>query len=283
MTNDSDFFAKEEKEEAGKRERLFRQLTASPLATVVGVIDASGVGGGHSSKDAWWVLRFALAAWRIHGSGLRNEELMVQQRVAEAEVRRWMDRIDAYSIISFRAHLLDDIENSCPQALLVEFINLQVDDAELREVVRQLQVPVTFVDPDFGTFTLDRRVNLYCAETAWKGMPVRLNIDDNGPASVSSALEVARTLWRLQADWDARVRDFAVQELLSLKHEAWLDEDEAEVTPKEFKERMSIEDIAVRADGSFEFWYDDDDLFWGHGIKVEGTLNEGPTGADIVG
>jgi hypothetical protein len=61
-----------------------------------------------------------------------------------------------------------------------------------------------------------------------------------------------------------------------------LREDETPVTPRQFKERMTLESIAVSPNGKFEFTFDDGQLFWGHVIQVSGSLSKGPTNAHIV-
>lgn len=144
-----------------------------------------------------------------------------------------------------------------------------------------MQKPVTFDDPTFGTFTLDRRVDWFTAEVMWNGNRVSLNLAESD--EVHEALAAAHALWQEQREWNRRIRDYAVQELLPLKNEAWLSEDEAELTADEFKDAMTLESITVYPDGSFDFWHDDGDLFWGHSIQISGSLSEGPTDADIPG
>ena len=48
-------------------------------------------------------------------------------------------------------------------------------------------------------------------------------------------------------------------------------------------ERMELESIEVRADGSFQFWFGDGDLFYGHSIWVSGDLENGPNDAAMEG
>ena len=72
-------------------------------------------------------------------------------------------------------------------------------------------------------------------------------------------------------------------EFLGLKNDAWLDEDETKFSKEEFKERLTLNSITVQADGQFEFWYDDGDLFLGHSIRVNGSLSEGPMHAGLEG
>jgi hypothetical protein len=41
--------------------------------------------------------------------------------------------------------------------------------------------------------------------------------------------------------------------------------------------------VTAHPDGSFEFWHDDGDLFYGHSIYIRGSLSGGPNRADIPG
>ena len=48
-------------------------------------------------------------------------------------------------------------------------------------------------------------------------------------------------------------------------------------------ERMELDAVQISADGSFEFWFNDGDLFWGHSIHVTGSLESGPESAQMEG
>ena len=48
-------------------------------------------------------------------------------------------------------------------------------------------------------------------------------------------------------------------------------------------ERMEPESIEVRADGAFEFWFADGEMFYGHSIHVTGNLAGGPCTAQMEG
>ena len=74
-----------------------------------------------------------------------------------------------------------------------------------------------------------------------------------------------------------------MKELLPLKNESWLSDDEAELTAMDFKARMELVSITVGDNGRFEFWHDDGDLFWGHAIQIDGNLRDGLTDAGISG
>lgn len=66
-----------------------------------------------------------------------------------------------------------------------------------------------------------------------------------------------------------KVMEFAAtDDLLKLKNEVWLEEDEDEITKEEFINRIVLENISIYSDGNFDVWYGDGDIFWGHAVKV---------------
>lgn len=266
-----------------KQNRLLQLLAASPEITLLGVVDASGAGGSNTPGEEPWVLRFALVVWHVEGTPVKTEKLTVQRQVTKQELRQYMDRIKPYTVLRIRAHIAEETDIGSPQALLVEIVGMEESDTELNDWVIRLQEPVTVDDDLFGTFTLDRRSKSYTAQTTWRGMPVALSLDAEELEDVRNALKTANKLWQSQDEWDERIRQFAVRELLQLKNDTWLDEGEAKVTPDQFADRMALESVAIYRDGSFEFWHDDGDLFWGHSIMIDGTIADGPTHADIPG
>ena len=58
--------------------------------------------------------------------------------------------------------------------------------------------------------------------------------------------------------------------------EKWNDADE-------FARRILLTEFTVSPGGRFTAWYEDDDMFWGHVITVDGTLKKGPVDAEIQG
>jgi len=254
------------------------KIADSPIVNIFGVVSPGGSCGVFRRNDLW-NFSATLDRWRIVGSELQSEPLGVSREMTESEFERFR-RFDPYAVIHIRARV-GRLENGHNLALLEEFVGLQTADAELNDYAEQLQQPVTFDEPAFGTFTLDRRVDWFSGEVIWNGMPVVLHLTDSN--DVEKSLATARFLWQDQSGWTQRVLDFAVQELLPVKNEGWLEVDEAELSPDEFKERMMLESISVQPDGTFEFWHDDGDLFWGHSIQIRGNLSEGLKYADIPG
>lgn len=276
MADNTDIFAEAER----RQKRLFEQLMAAPISDMLAVVGANGPGAGRSRGEDTWTMSFTVEAWRVGAGEFQKRPLTVCRKVTDEEIKRYQDLIQPYEVIRLKARIVES-NLGAPQALLEAFVGRDFSDAELNRVAQELQKPVTFEDPLLGLFTLDRRVDWFVGTVIWAGQPISLNL--SGSADAQGALKTAHALWQSQAEWNRRVRCFAVEELLPLKNDSWLEEDEAELTPDEFEERMKLESIRVSADGSFDFWHNDGDLFLGHSIQVSGSLSEGPTQADIPG
>jgi hypothetical protein len=253
---------------------------SSPIVDVLGIVDASGVSGGRLTDDPLWSLSLRLSPWRISGGLIQFDELAVTRNVSDEELRRWQEIFSPYSVVRIKARVGESAFG--PQAILEDYGGKVSFDEELNHHAAELQKPVTFKDAQFGTFLLDRRVDWFEAEgVQWNGTAVRLNLSDADEAL--DAIETARALWKDEAAWDRRIRDRIVEELHSLKNDTWLGEDEAELSRDEFLGRIVLDAITVHEDGSFTFWYDDGDLFWGHAIEVYGNLTDGPKSANLAG
>jgi hypothetical protein len=247
--------------------------------TVAGVVHASGAGGARTGGQADWTLQFSLQPWRRADGPLQETQLNVHRRVTEGELDEWMDRVEAYEALRLRVRF----EETGARAELIEILGPADADEELTRRSIELQQPTTIEDEVFGTLVLDRRVDWYETRATWGTTKVQLYVSPDEQGGLQSSLRTAKALWSDQAAWDRRVRDYAVQELLRLKNESWLEEGEAHVSPEQFRSRMTLESLTVYPDGEFEFMHDDGELFWGHAIQVCGDLVDGPNDADIPG
>ena len=164
-------------------------------------------------------------------------------------------------------------------------------DPDLKAILDEQKKPVSTWVEGLGTFTLNRTVDWFEATVDWLGSEIALDFDRGVPEEMASAQETGRALMASQADWDHRVRSYAAQELLSLANDWAADAREEEdedsgaplVTQEQFMERMELDAAQISADGRFEFWFNDGDLFWGHAIHVTGALDQGPEMAQMEG
>jgi hypothetical protein len=189
-----------------------------------------------------------------------------------------MAQLPSYSTVTLRVRHL-----APGRAELLELLaDGPLDDA-LAARAAALREPVIKTDAVLGRLTLDRRVDTWGGTSIWCGKEVRVALDAGDDVEFAAALKVAHTLWKDQELWTERVNQCALLKLLPLKNESWLDDDEEPVSPVQFLERMTLEEISVSPEEDITFWHNDGDLFWGHAIQVMGNLADGLTDADIPG
>lgn len=254
------------------------QILGEPTV-VTGVVHLHGTGGVKAGSEQEWILQFAFEIWRGVNGVLNPGKLAIRRQVTKDELHLYMNRIRPYKILSARVSFTGPAS-----AQLVELLGQIVDEHDaLMQHATKLLTPKQHQHERFGILTLDRSVDWYVATTIWEGENMRLNLSATDDSALDAALRTAVELWEFQSMWNQRIREYAVQKLLTLKNSAWLEDDENELTPDDFKGRMRLEAVTVSPDGSFDFWYDDGDLFWGHMIQVSGNLRDGPIDADIPG
>lgn len=86
-----------------------------------------------------------------------------------------------------------------------------------------------------------------------------------------------------------KFRAFAAEKLTELAND-WQDEgygdedgeDLAAITEESFAGRIVISELSIDAEGDYEVYYDDD-MFWGHVIIVNGSVDGGMEDACIAG
>lgn len=244
---------------------------------IEGVIDGSGQGGWGGETDNYKVHCFSFAAWRRPGGPTERRELIVIRPVP-IDADYW-DDFPKYSVQKMRVLL----SNDGSRAIFSDRLPVGSPPADLASISEQLRRPVVVETELFGIFTLDRSINWFKGTATWENQSVRVTIDAENDSLIDGSVMTAETLWADMADWNDRIEACILSELLQLKNEDWLGEEETELTSKAFLERLTLVSISIFGAGRFEFWFEDGDLFWGHDIRVYGSLAEGPRGASIEG
>lgn len=270
------------KEGKRKRTELLAIFETLPETTIHGVVGANGPGGGKTPPETRWSLALQLVAWRIPGSEIHQTKLPVTKLVTNTELDELQKSIQPNSVITFRAKLCEASPFGDARAQLIALLE-PPEDNELNSIVSELKKPVVISDPDLGELTLNRSVDWYEGQITWMGQEIRISVSLDEDGSPDGALDTARELLTSMATWATNVNEYAVQKLLDLKNETWLDENESPLSAADFIQRMALGSITVYPGGDFEFWHDDGELFWGHSILVSGSLSEGLKDADIPG
>ncbi|MEH1895237.1 MAG: DUF2262 domain-containing protein [Nostoc sp.] len=111
-------------------------------------------------------------------------------------------------------------------------------------------------------------------------LPISLSIDDND--KVESALDRAICIVPELKHYAKSAKEYAVEQLLKLKNETWLDEGD-KITSEEFKSRIILEGLVFLPEGKVEFYYNDGNLFFGHCIIIKMDKNNYFVDASIHG
>lgn len=245
--------------------------------SILAVTGANGFSGGKGREDALWTASIGLTAWMEEDSpDLHKGEFLLYTIGDDQLLEILRQRAPRDFIIKFRGRVSED-----ERKLLLLDLPEPGFDPDLKAILEEQKKPVTFQEDGLGTFTLNRQVGWFETEADWLGTAISLVFDREEDRA--DCVSRAKALLAEAESWDRRVREYAAGELLDLAND-WAENAEAgEVTGEQFMERMELESIEMRADGSFEFWFSDGDLFYGHSIHVSGDLDSGPDEASMEG
>ena len=246
---------------------------------ILGITDPGGLNADKVEGTGLWKVTIGLTAWmdeyeqELHQSPARFEA-MVDENLLEY----LRARTPRNFIISATVRPCQD-DSAC---FLMTDLPKPAFDPQLKALLEEQKKPVTLEAEGLGTFTLNRNLGWYDATVEWMGEEISLNLDQN-EETLDAARQTARTLMDAQADWDQRLRSFAAEQLLEQVNKLIQNEDQdGELfTAATLAEQFQIDSILAGPDGSFEFWFSDDDLFLAHPVHVTGTLEDGPTLAEM--
>lgn len=242
------------------------------IVTVRGVVAPTpqrswtGKGATHQVKAV------EFAAWRSEGGDFVDRKLTMIRAIPLGDEGA---TFPAYSILSFRVLLSTDRT----RAILLEETSPGAEDESLLAAQRALQRPVEVSITGPGKLVLDRELEVFETKTNWGAIPVRLSFPVEEPKLDEAARQTAERLWTDPADWKRRIEHHAFEKL----NRIWLAEGETPRSEAEFVSKLKLQAIDIEPSGRFEFWFDDGGLFEGHAIVVSGTVEEGPTDANLAG
>lgn len=259
---------------AERRRKRKAMYAAAPVVDVIGIFISGG--GGHTEADGQFNMTLKFHGWKMPPSKLHASELSINFKSSQEKCDTVRESLVKYKIYRIKAKVVLASEDfDWDEARLVELVGADASDSELNEYLVELQKPVTYHDSQLGVFTLDRDYDLFSSKAQWNGQEVELTLNVKELDENNDALKTAHQLWNQQADWNQRVRQFLEQELLPVKNDSWRDDGEAEVSAAEFNAKTELESILVNDDGSFEFWFDDGEMFGYHMLYCRGDLTGG--------
>jgi hypothetical protein len=247
--------------------------------TIIGLVDAGGSAGCSVGQSDQWRLIFHLAGWHHPGSEVVTGNRRCELSVSRDGLNSLMDVVGPYSIVEAES----DDGPEAAVTTLHRIVHVGAKDLELEQLARNLQTPIVLHHATLGRLEYNRRVNWFEGRAQWCGQEVKVSLSCSRSEEPTAVLDVASRLFNEQEQWDRRVREYAVEQLLPLKNGSWLDEDEEEISAADFLSKMSLESISLDEEGDLTFWHNDGDLFCGHAIQISGNLADGLKNADIPG
>ena len=167
--------------------------------------------------------------------------------------------------------------------MLIEVVDRGLQHLGLEKVLEEYQKVVELKDETCGSFTLDRLMDWFSTEMDWLGekCDVHLQCDEEEGETAEKALAYFKEIYGSLQEWDKELRTFAAKQLTSLAND-WLAELE-EITEADFAKRIQITSLVMEPEGDYSVYYNDDDMFWGHSVIVEGNVETGMERAYIAG
>lgn len=244
---------------------------------IVALIGAANASGVKLPDSVYSEFSLSLAAWkREHETTVQKETRCLLDRGDDGDLRILWKTAPANSIVRLTVRQEGSLFLICSTPKPAQ-------DDELEAILNKVKKPVYYEDPVLGKFKLEQDVGYFSGKIVWNAQSVCFSFSKDTKAAMQKMMDTIHTLLQNAAEWEAKIRLFAAEELLELKNDNWLENEREPVTAQQFMDCMKLETIEVDADGCFNFWYEDGDLFWGHAIVVAGTLQNGLESATIEG
>ena len=146
---------------------------------------------------------------------------------------------------------------------------------------------VTAQHPVLGELSLNRDFGQYEGFIAWPGADedgLRLSVGAGTDEENTAAFEAVAALVANAAALDRAARERIADDYLELKNNEWQDDDGRQYTRDEFMAALRAATLSLEDPDSEDWtlWFDDGDLFFGHGFTVDFT-GDTPTDSCLVG
>lgn len=242
--------------------------------TFIGLIDKFGV--VKSSSNGEFLLFFSFCAFSRNHELVQEKEIIVHQVIPNLDYA--IEGLNPLSIVEISGEQI--LYQGQIRIKLSSVVKTNVKHPELDAILQKRTTTPTFISSYFGIFNFDRRSNSFGLETKWLNSNIGLNF--YGTLDELKEIEhIAIQLFENKQEWDNRFRNKTSNDLLSLKNDSWLKENEPPLSEFEFQNKISLDKINLNKAGEIEVWYNDGNTFGGHPICIDGNLNKALNKAGI--
>ena len=187
------------------------------------ILDIEGIVSGSSqpfsSRGSYILHYFTLEVWKkASQTEFENSPLDITR--AAPPQANYQLKIPSHSVVKLSVYL----NNNETRALLVTGEIDESPGAALRAMARSLAHTVTYENEVFGTISENKEFGWFEAQAPWNGRSTNVIFDPRPEGSVEKVIRSASEFWKAQTGWRQRIEAFAVEKLLPLKNERWLEE-----------------------------------------------------------
>lgn len=260
------------------------------------VLTSDNNGGAVKLVDSWVAGASFLAYFDLNSQELIQGDGKITWLLSEEEIKTlsvdWPYFFKDGTIYHLQVRELKDksvpegfLPSVANQWMLVKVIEENYPNLPLEEVLTTYRKPVIIEDEKLGSFQLNKDLDLFQGNAFWLQKPIALYLEVNAAnkATWTKALNQMKKLFDRQMEEEQNWKLFAYQKLLETNDEWQDDQEKPKLSLESFCQRVKLSSLSVSSSGKIKAYFEDDDIFWGHQIKVSGNLKKGLLDADLVG
>lgn len=223
-------------------------------------------------------MSFTLCAYIKNDSDIIEDDIYVTKEIPSIGTK--VRGIEPLTIVQISGE--EFTHHAQKRIRLNKILKSNVHNDRLEKILAKRKEPVIYESSTLGKFELDRRLDWYEGKTGWNGKMIDIFLS-GGLEKIENSEKNAIFILHNQQDWDNYIKAKICEELLSLKNDSWLEEDEKPLSADEFISKIHLESITFNDTEEFQMCFNDGDIFWGHAITVETDLKKNIVDIGIAG
>ena len=265
------------------------------LRDVLVITDHNTQSGGRAANDRYWtVTKGIVARYEYQSDKVIEEKATIIWR-EEGSSNNWKIELKPETIYRLKVRSLKKNEYGYPDMSkdvmrLYDVLDCYDENESLMILFNEYIGETVIEDEELGTFSYKNGSECYSrGQLEWLGydIDVKLESRDGDKDEGLIALSHFKDIYNNREEYDVIVREYAAKNTTDvvneLNYRTYAEYTEyEEISIQEFYDRIILKMISIRADGRYRFYFDDDDMFWGRLIMVEGDKENGITGTDVV-
>lgn len=161
------------------------------------------------------------------------------------------------------------------------FEKLRNEESQPQQVSKPALIEPIIQSEFLGTLTYDEKYTIYENNSTSKYFPFKLSIYNEEPEYFNELQEYVETM--LKAEFHKQALLDMEPDMLELKNEVWLEDDEEEISSEQFRKLISIESMVFFSDKSCNIYCNDGELFGDHLIEISIDENGKYEGVNLAG